>query len=705
MLNKIVRNQEITSNMEIAIKERQFEVWFQPQYNHTNGKLVGAEALVRWRHPEKGLIPPGDFIPLFEQNGFIYELDKYVWRETCRYLRKWMDETGDTLPVSVNVSRYDIYREDLVDVISGLVKEYNIPIELLRLEVTESAFAKNTNLIVNIVKKLVDLGYTIEIDDFGSGYSSLNTLRSVPAQVIKLDMKFLDENDDNERSGNIIESVIRMTKWLGMSVIAEGVETKNQGDFLKSIGCSYVQGYLYARPMPAKDYEEHLKTSIKENKLLTLETVENLNNDMFWNPNSIDTLIFNSYVGAACVYEYHKGEIEVLRVTDKFVSILTDGNMNTDEFMNINMMDYIDKKTFEEEIKKIELSIKNKNEINCEFLFIDFPKCSHEVFLKSSLRVIANSDDRYLIYALGENITSQRLLERKEKNLLKQLSMVLDNINCGITASIIEKDYGHFLFANYQYYNMLGYTREEYEEIIGDNIFDIIYVDDLNYTKEIVYNVIRTSVPTTMEYRIVHKNKNIKWIRSYLSMTTLDDNTKVQLCTFSDITFERNRAQDLLDNLPCGAGVCIGSGENIHMAYLNKKYYTYFSTNSGLHRSESIFDVIHPDDVEKLKTAMKPAREEGKEGSCIVRILDKPGVYIPFRLTGVAVKAKENDLTNAIYVTFVPIKQEELSFSEMLPVVLEKMMESAKELSFIKNKNLKYICCSKLFAEMVGLDN
>ena len=192
MREQLIREQELVLEMEDALSAGQFEVWYQPQYNHSTEAMIGAEALVRWRHPRKGLIPPDRFIPVFEQNGFVYALDKFVWEEVCRSLRKWLDEGRSPLPVSVNISRYDMFRPDLIEVLTGLVRRYDLPIALLRLEITESAFAESAAHIVEIVRSLIGLGFTVEIDDFGSGYSSLKTLKVVPAQIIKLDMKFLE---------------------------------------------------------------------------------------------------------------------------------------------------------------------------------------------------------------------------------------------------------------------------------------------------------------------------------------------------------------------------------------------------------------------------------------------------------------------------------------------------------------------------------
>lgn len=219
---KLVREQQIVTDMSSALAAKEFEVWFQPQYNHNSGAMIGAEALVRWRKNGK-LISPGEFIPVFERNGFIYELDQYVWEQVCARIRGWLDSGKTPLPISVNISRRDLFHQHFIPVLTGIVNKYAIPYDLIRLEVTESAFSEGSGQIIAKVDEMIKLGFTVEIDDFGSGYSSLNTLKDVPASILKLDMKFFENTTNSQRSGNIIESVVRMAKWLGMAVIAEGV--------------------------------------------------------------------------------------------------------------------------------------------------------------------------------------------------------------------------------------------------------------------------------------------------------------------------------------------------------------------------------------------------------------------------------------------------------------------------------------------------
>ena len=253
--DEILQAQLIVNKMKKALKEEQFVLYLQPKYSLADNKIQGAEVLVRWDDPEKGLISPGVFIPIFEHNGFIMELDYYVWEHSCQMLRRWLDEGRKVYPISVNISRVSLYNPNLADDICNLVKRYNIPTELFQLELTETAYASNPTQIWADMSKLQQRGFTILMDDFGSGYSSLNVLKDINVDVLKLDMKFLTNAADPVRSHVILRAVVHMAKDLSIPCIAEGVEKVSQAEFLKDVGCEYVQGFLYAKPMPMKDYE------------------------------------------------------------------------------------------------------------------------------------------------------------------------------------------------------------------------------------------------------------------------------------------------------------------------------------------------------------------------------------------------------------------------------------------------------------------
>ncbi|MDO5390123.1 MAG: EAL domain-containing protein [Eubacteriales bacterium] len=257
---KLLREKNITDAMEIALAEEQFIVYFQPKYNLNENTMAGAEALVRWIHPEWGFMSPGDFIPLFEKNGFITRLDQYVWEHVCAQLRSWKEKGYPLLPVSVNVSRLDIYQMNLAELILGIVQKYGIDPEYLHLEITESAYAENPGKIIKTVDELRNLGFIIEMDDFGSGYSSLNMLNQMNLDILKLDMKFIQNEMEKPAEQSILRFIVNLAHWMNLSVVAEGVETREQMERLREMECDYVQGYYFAKPMPIEEYEELLES-------------------------------------------------------------------------------------------------------------------------------------------------------------------------------------------------------------------------------------------------------------------------------------------------------------------------------------------------------------------------------------------------------------------------------------------------------------
>lgn len=254
MGEKLEREQRIVSEMDRALNQEEFVVYFQPKYELKQYRPNGAEALVRWRKPDGTLVPPGEFIPIFEQNGFITKLDYYVWEKVCQFIRRELDDGREPEPISVNVSRVNLYQPHFLESITNLLKKYRISPKYLYLELTESTFSDSAHVIYDSVENLHDLGFTILMDDFGSGYSSLNVLKDVNLDVLKLDMKFFSKGSSTVKGQKIVESVIRMADSLKMPVIAEGVEEKHQVEMLSGLGCNYIQGYYFAKPMPEEQY-------------------------------------------------------------------------------------------------------------------------------------------------------------------------------------------------------------------------------------------------------------------------------------------------------------------------------------------------------------------------------------------------------------------------------------------------------------------
>lgn len=251
-----INEHRVISEFERAINEGQFKLYVQPQI-FADGKIIGGEALVRWIHPEDGMIPPDKFIKIFERTGLISKLDKFMWELACIKLNQWTEIGLENSYISVNISQKDFYLIDVYSVITSLVKKYDISPKRLHLEITETAMMDNPQSQLRLVAQLRSEGFIVEIDDFGSGYSSLNMLKDFDADVLKIDMGFLQKTERQEKSHSILKMIITLAKLLNMEVITEGVETKNQVDFLAEYGCDIYQGYYFAKPMPVEDFEKN----------------------------------------------------------------------------------------------------------------------------------------------------------------------------------------------------------------------------------------------------------------------------------------------------------------------------------------------------------------------------------------------------------------------------------------------------------------
>lgn len=247
--------QRISLEMRNALTTGQFQVYLQPKCDMRTGEIIGSEELVRWVHPEEGMISPAEFIPVFERNGFISEFDHYVLEQCCQMIRRWMDTGIKIVPVSVNISRVDLYNPKLFESILSMVDRYEIPHQYIEFELTETTFVMDNAQLTALSNKLREHGFKVLMDDFGSGYSSLNCLKDLELDVIKIDLKFMPVTREDRRACAILRAVVDMARDIGVEVIAEGVETKEQAELLMSYGCMNAQGYYFYRAIPMREYE------------------------------------------------------------------------------------------------------------------------------------------------------------------------------------------------------------------------------------------------------------------------------------------------------------------------------------------------------------------------------------------------------------------------------------------------------------------
>ena len=257
--NKLVEDEKwidlVTEHQKEAIEKEEFKVYYQPKYDPRTNEQLGAEALIRWVSDEMGFVPPGKFIPIFENSGFITEIDHYMLSHVARDQKKWLDEGRKCVPVSVNVSRAHFAEINLADQIRSIVDEAGAPHELIEIELTESAFFDDKKLMLYTINKLKKYGFLVSMDDFGSGYSSLNSLKDMPLNILKLDAGFFRGENDNERAEIVVSEILHLAKKLNMTTVAEGVDEQHQVDFLAAEGCNMIQGYYYSKPMPKEEYE------------------------------------------------------------------------------------------------------------------------------------------------------------------------------------------------------------------------------------------------------------------------------------------------------------------------------------------------------------------------------------------------------------------------------------------------------------------
>lgn len=408
MGDRTISDQLLLEGLDAAFTKKQFVVYFQPQYNHANGTLIGAEALARWIHPELGLLSPADFVPAMEENRTIPRLDRFVFEEICRFQCQRLADGDKIVPISMNISKVDLYDEGFLSQLEQIRRQYDLPTKYIRIEITESFTACAEEQVCAAVKQLHALGYLVEMDDFGSGLSSLNVLKDIEFDIIKLDMRFL-AGTIGGRGGAILSSVIRMAQWLGTPVIAEGVETREQADYMRSIGCSFVQGFLYARPMPEEAFLQRLRTGTTGMLLPQSEFIETLDARRFWNPESLETLIFNQYVGGAAIFLYREGVVEVLRVNTKYLKEIG-MNMSESEVIHADAW-----APFDEENKKLYIdmicrAIKSGDEEECETWRTFVSECcgTEKMCIRASVRRIGKIDEQYLFYSMVRNITRER---------------------------------------------------------------------------------------------------------------------------------------------------------------------------------------------------------------------------------------------------------------------------------------------------------
>lgn len=643
MLHEMQDEHILMLEIQNGIRQNEFVFFVQPQCNINTGRIVGGEALVRWDRGEKGFVSPGRFIPLIEKTGYVTEVDRYIWESVCRWQRSLLDRGIRPVPVSVNVSQKDLFFMDVVGTFKGLIEKYRLSPRLVKVEITESAYAKDLSSLNKVVEKLQNLGFAVYMDDFGSGYSSLNMLRNVSMDVLKLDMKFLDfSSEENGKGMGILESVVDMTHMMGMPVIVEGAETEAHINALKNIGCSYAQGYYFYKPMPVADFEALLSTKGKvDYGGVQIKQVEQLHIREFLDQNLFSTTLLNNILGAVAFYEMSGDQIQIIRMNERYFQ-LAGIRSGEDEEYRENFLRYVyeaDWGTLVQIFRDADQNPLNGGEGGIHYLRKD----GTTLFLQLHVFFLHERNGSRVYCASVQDMTKMHENEQRLANSLKALSMMvkipgnhsLDKLSEENRRQVQEilaqsnlfgmigclcKDGLPLLCASDALISLLGYrSYEELENSIEGSVINLIHPDDRERVWRDVRQDYRVGGEYFTTYRMRRKDKSWFWVVDKGRIVNTEDGCMSIIGVCTDITeiiqvqekmAERNamllseneELQFLNQDIPGGYHRCANTPE-MDFLYVSETFLKIF----GYTRQEiqDLFDdklinMLHPDDRYKM---------------------------------------------------------------------------------------------------------
>ena len=527
-----ISEKEILDSFDNAIRNHEICVYYQPKFNHATGRIIGAEALMRWKHHEYGMLSPVLFIPVFEKYKLIHMADLCAFENVCKFLKDCPPELR--IPISFNVSRHDLYMNDYVHELEIIRTKYNIPVKYLQAEITETSAIGGLELFKTAIESFHKAGYLVAMDDFGSGYSSLSILKSLPVDILKLDLRFLVDEGIDGRGGIILNSIIQMSKWLETQIIAEGVETIVQANFLKSVGCNYIQGYLYSKPVPENKMREMLNKINFEPATAQTTFIPGLKIKQFWNPDSLETIIFNSFVGAAAIFSYKDKNIELIRVNEKYTKEFGMGLSET-EILNWDPLAKLDKEYRNVYIATIQRAIRSKDEEECiTWRTIQSGCCGIEhICIRSNIKIIGKADDHVIVYAVIRNITEEKRELEKITSAEKTFRHAIEQANVYAWEYIVDTKEMHPCFRCMRDLGLPPVVRNYPEPAIQAGIFPSDYADMYrNWHKQIAEGVkdLEAVIPLTpgrIPFRVRYTtefDENGKPLKAYGSATLIEEN-------------------------------------------------------------------------------------------------------------------------------------------------------------------------------------
>lgn len=677
MKQKLANEQEVLFGVKKGLDQREFVIYYQPQCSARTKRIIGAEALVRWNHPTKGLLPPGEFIPILETSGFISKLDYYVWEEVCRFQHDRLHKGLAVLPISVNVSRMDIYQYNITEVFQELISRYELEPHLIEIEITESAYTEDFHHLIEAVSSLREVGFTVLMDDFGSGYSSLNMLKDIEIDVLKIDMKFLEVTDySSYKSSGILESIIQMGKWLGLHLIAEGVETKEQEDNLLSLDCEYMQGYYFYKPMPKAAFEELLgqenKIDIRGILAKRLPSIEL--EDLFHKDITSEAMLSNILGGIAIYETTEDDQIEIKMVNDSYYRMT-----------GCNAVDLCERKErISLQVHPEDLSIfwdifhraEKSSALGASGIFRRYRLSGEVMWMHLNAFYLRKQGNKKVFYGAITDYTTMM-------NLQKDMMRLLDTIPGDVIELRVEEGQvssRRIVCAGLAAVH--GYERSVYQTLLAEDIQTLIDPRDFDRVKELMTHPETWNDHKNIEYRTRTKDGSCLWIEQRLSYIDCEEGVDIYNSLSTDITLIKNQEIELMESqevLQKLLGISSSTSSMQQLAQENKRnaaylfaqtlpggmiggyceegfpiyfandeiirllgYASYQDLVEGLHGY--VENTIHPDDREKVNQDVEQACNEGDEYTTRYRMIRKDGSWFWVIDKGRVIKAEDGRL-------------------------------------------------------------
>ena len=478
----------------------------QPQCLVQDGRVIGAEALARWRRQDGTYVSPAVFVPVLEKYGIVTNLDQYIWEKVFRWIRQVRDRGIHTVPVSLNISQVDLRTIDVPEHFRMLLEKYQLPTEAVKLEITESAFIRNMDTVKDAVRRLREMGFLVMMDDFGSGYSSLNMLRDLNMDVIKIDAQFLKISEQNERKGvSILESIVNMTRILGLPVIVEGVENEHQAVFLRGLGCQYMQGYLYYRPMPAEQFENLIADEeMVDHRGIRFSANQQLHTREFMDENVYSDVMLNNILGPVAFYNWHDDHVDIVRYNKQFYEMV---GIEPDDFDG--RLQGIEQYFLPADRSAFLNILRGAMEDH-----INGARGVVRVYRPSGVLVWLSLQ----VFFIGENEKGKKFYASAED--VSEVQYINSDLPAGYFRTDLDQDF-EFQFISQKFCDMVGFSREEIRTRFDNRLMNLVYRKDRATLAVQAEEKRRGEREHLDPYRLVRKSGSPIWVAEQSVLTDL----------------------------------------------------------------------------------------------------------------------------------------------------------------------------------------